>query len=479
MDYEKVGLKAGLEVHQQLDSRKLYCNCPSLLRKDEPDYEIQRRLHAVAGEGGEIDVAVKHEAFSDRKFIYQGYDDTICLLELDEEPPHQINPDAVDIALQISLLLNCKIVPISQIMRKTVIDGSNTSGFQRTVLIARDGFLETEEGKVGIWYVYLEEDAARKISAVKDSITYRLDRLGIPLVEIVTAPDIKSPEQAKSVALKIGEILRACKVKRGIGTIRQDINLSINGHPRVEIKGFQDPKIFVKVVEREVERQLEDLDKKKKMQEEVRGANPDSTTKFLRPLPGSSRMYPETDLPLLYFSKEQIDNARKKLPKMKHELKDHLEKQGASPEMIKLLLQKNKLGEYKELFEVIKKPNLIIKMLILWRSEITRHKGWTLEQTEEVLNIDLLEDVLKALKEGEIREEDVKGIMKEVAEGRKLSDALKKGEIDTEDVEEDIVRLIKEKPGLREGAYMGLLMQKYNGKVSGKVLMELIKKHLK
>jgi len=477
IDYDKIILKAGLEIHQQLDTRKLYCNCPSLLRKDEPDYEVERKLHAVAGEGGEIDVAAKHEASYDKKFVYQGYNDTICLLELDEEPPHQINSEAVDIALQISLLLNCKIVPVSQIMRKTVIDGSNTSGFQRTVLIARDGFLETQEGKVGIWYVYLEEDAARKISAEKEVKTYRLDRLGIPLVEIVTAPDIKSPEQAKSVALKIGEILRACRVKRGIGTIRQDINVSIKGHPRAEIKGFQDPKIFTKVVEKEVERQVEDLDKKEKMREEVRGANPDATTKFLRPLPSSARMYPETDLPLLYISKEQIDSARKNLPKMKHELKNNLEKQGASPEMIKLLLQKNKLGEYKELFEIFKKPNLIIKMLILWREEIARHKSWTLEQTDEVLNIDLLEDILKALKEGKIGEEDVKGIMKEVADGRKLQDALKKEE-NTEEIEEEIIKMIKEKPGLREGAYMGLLMQKYKGKVSGKLLMELIKKRL-
>jgi len=125
-----------------------------------------------------------------------------------------VNKDALNIALQISFLLNCKILPISQIMRKTVIDGSNTSGFQRTVLIARDGWVETSHGKVGIWYVYLEEDAARKISKDNDSVTYRLDRLGIPMVEVVTAPDIKSPEHAKEAALKIGEILRACKVKK-------------------------------------------------------------------------------------------------------------------------------------------------------------------------------------------------------------------------------------------------------------------------
>ncbi len=478
VDYKKLGLKAGLEIHQQLDSHKLYCNCPSLLRKENSDYEVERKLHAVAGEGGEIDVAAKHEALSDKKFVYQGYEDTTCLVELDEAPPYQINQEALNLAIQISLLLNCKIIPSSQIMRKTVIDGSNTSGFQRTVLIARDGWLETSQGKVGIWYVYLEEDAARKVSNDDDKVVYRLDRLGIPLVEVVTAPDIKNPEHAKETALKIGEILRACKVKRGIGTIRQDINVSIKGHPRAEIKGFQDPKIFVKVVEKEIERQMQDLKSKKKLREEVRGANQDGTTKFLRPLPGSARMYPETDLLLLKISKQQIDKARKNLPQLKSEMKEELIKQGMSEQLTQLILQKNKLQEFKDLAVILKNPNLIGKMLVLWREEIAKHKNWSSEKAEEILNVDLLEDMLKALKEKKISEDEVKAVMKEVADGKKLQDALKKEETNKEEIEEDIVKMIKEKPRLREGAYMGLLMAKYKGKVSGKVLMELIKKHM-
>ena len=477
-DYEKVGLKAGLEIHQQLDTHKLYCNCPSLLRKEEPDFEVKRKLHAVAGESGEIDVAAKHEVSSDKEFVYQGYDDTTCLVELDESPPFQINQEALNIAVQISLLLNCKIVPISQVMRKTVIDGSNTSGFQRTVLIARDGWIETEEGRTGIWYVYLEEDAARKIKQEKNKITYRLDRLGIPLVEVVTAPDIKTPKQAKNVALKLGEILRACKVKRGIGTIRQDINVSIKGHPRAEIKGFQDPKIFIQVVEKEVERQLKELEQKKSRREEVRGANPDATTKFLRPLPGSARMYPETDLPILKITKKQIDEVRKKIPKLKSEMKQELMKQGMSEEITQLVLQKEKLQEFKDLSVIVKNPNLIGKMIVLWREEIAKHKKWSVEETEEKLNTDTLGEILKKLKEKKIKQEEVKEVMKEISDGKKLEEALKKEEINTPEIEEEIIKLIKEKPGLREGAYMGLLMQKYKGKISGNVLMELIKKHM-
>jgi len=166
IDYSKLGLKSGLEIHQQLDTTKLFCNCPSLLRKDEPDFIVKRKLHAVAGESGEIDVAAAHEASKEKEFTYEGYS-TTCLVELDEEPPHEINKEALQTAIQIALILNCKILPITQIMRKTVIDGSNTSGFQRTVLIARDGFIETSARRVGIATVCLEEDAARIIDKEK------------------------------------------------------------------------------------------------------------------------------------------------------------------------------------------------------------------------------------------------------------------------------------------------------------------------
>jgi len=220
MDYKQIGFKCGLEIHQQLDTSKLFCNCPSILRQDNPDFEIKRKLHAIAGEEGEIDIAAKYQASLDKDFFYQAYKDSTCLVELDEEPPHEINQEALKIALQIALLMNATIQPITQIMRKTVIDGSNTSGFQRTVMIARDGYIETSEGRVGIDAIFLEEDSARPVSRERDKEIYRLDRLGIPLVEISTAPDIKTPEQSKEAALKIGDILRSCKVKRGIGTIR-------------------------------------------------------------------------------------------------------------------------------------------------------------------------------------------------------------------------------------------------------------------
>ena len=472
-EYKKIGLKSGVEIHQQLDTRKLFCHCPSLLRKDDPNFEVERKLHAVAGEEGEIDVAAAYEAGRKREFIYQGYD-TTCLVELDEEPPYLINQEALEIAIQISLLLNAKILSVSQIMRKTVIDGSNTAGFQRTVLIARDGWIETQSGKVGIENISLEEDACRIIEVREGKIVFRLDRLGIPLVEVGTAPDIKNPEQAKEVALHIGEILRSCKVKRGIGTIRQDVNMSIRGKPRVEIKGVQEPKLIGKTIIKEIERQ-----KKEKLKKgEVRKANPDGSTDFLRPLPGGARMYPETDLPLLKIPKQMIDHAKKTLPRMKHEIRKELQDQGLNPEFVKLILQKNKLDEFKELLIMGNKPNLIAKMLVLWREEISSHEGKSIEEIEKRLNIDLLEDILTLVSKKKIQEGDVKRIMNEVYKGKPLDEAIKKEKKDMKGIEEEIIKLLKAKPGLSEGAYMGLLMQKYKGKIQGNELKDLLNKHL-
>src|SRR3989338_7545639 len=311
LDYKKLKFKSGLEIHQQIDTEKLFCKCPSILRSDEPDFIITRRLHAVAGESGEVDIAAQYQSSLKKEFVYQFYKDNNCLIELDEEPPHEINQEALKIALQISILLNCKIIPITQIMRKTVIDGSNTSGFQRTVLIARDGYVETSSGKVGINTICLEEDSARKVNEDGKKKIYRLDRLGIPLIEIVTSPDISFPEQAKEVALHIGDILRSCKVKRGIGTIRQDVNISIRGENRVELKGVQDMKMFIKIIENEIKRQLKLSDLGKPTNSEVRNALADGESEFIRPMPGADRMYPETDLPLLKISRELINEIKK------------------------------------------------------------------------------------------------------------------------------------------------------------------------
>ncbi len=477
-NYDELEFKSGLEIHQQLDTGKLFCNCQSVLRQDEPDFIIKRKLHAVAGESGEIDIATKHEAEQDKEFVYQGYNDNTCLVELDEEPPHKINEESLKVALQIALLLNCKILPISQIMRKTVVDGSNTSGFQRTVLIARDGFVETASGKVEIESIALEEDSARIIEKGKNSDIYRLDRLGIPLIEITTKPDIKNPEQVKEVALHIGNILRSSKVRRGIGTIRQDVNVSIKGKARVEIKGFQNPAMMIKTIDNEIERHLDLMKKNKELKGEVRNALPDGKTKFLRPMSGAARMYPETDLPLLKISRDMINEAKKTLPKLQSEVEEELKVTGLSQEMLKLLLQEELLQEFEALLKLYNHPNFIVKALILWRKEIANREKLNEKKMQERLSVDIIESIIEKVAKKKIREEDVKGIMQELARGKSFDDAMKieKKEIN---LEEKIMNIIKEKPGLSANAYMGLIMKEFKGKIDAREVMGTIKKYIK
>lgn len=256
IDYEELGLKCGIEIHQQLNTHKLFCNCPSILRDDKPDIVIKRHLHASAGELGEVDVAAIHEKQKEQTFVYEAYTNTTCLVELDEEPPKSMNLEALEAALQVSMILGSKIVDKIQVMRKTIINGSCVSGFQRTALVSMGGKIETSLGDVRISTLLLEEDAAKEISRDNSTVIYRLDRLGIPLIELSTEPDIRSPKQCKEAAERIGMLLRSTGMaKRGLGTIRQDLNVSIEGGSRIEIKGAQDLKLIPTWIEYEVLRQ--------------------------------------------------------------------------------------------------------------------------------------------------------------------------------------------------------------------------------
>jgi len=476
VNYGELGLKCGLEIHQQLDTFKLFCNCPSLLKQTEPDFRVKRKLHAVAGESGSVDEAVAYEAGREREFLYEGYN-TTCLVELDEEPPHLINPEALKIALQVSLLLNCKILPITQIMRKTVLDGSNTSGFQRTVLIARDGYIETNYGRVGIDTICLEEDSARIIDKKSNIAVYRLDRLGIPLIEIATAPEIKNPSQAKETALLMGDILRSCQVKRGIGTIRQDVNLSIKNSARVELKGFQDIRNIEIAITKEVARQKE-LIGKRESKPEVRNVLPDGTSEFLRPMPGAARMYPETDLPILKISRDMINEAKKDLPQLRTESEKDFRKYGLNEEMIKLLFKYNKMEEFRELLHAINNPSLVAKVILMYPKEIAAKSKINIENIGEKLNKDVLSDILENVKKGKINENEIKHVMTKIAEGENIKDILASEKTDLNAIEERIKKIIKEKPGLSEHAYMGIVMAEFKGKVSGKDVMEIIKRYI-
>ena len=266
LDPEILGFMCGIEVHQQLATGKLHSRQSGELfdvtidtvPQDWPRYD--RRLRAGRGEGGKIDIAARFEARRNRSFTYVKSPNA-GLIELDDQPPLPHDQNAIDISLTVSALLQAKPVSLIQTMRKTVVDGSNTSGFQRTSLISTDGILKTKGGPVGIDLLCLEEDSARKLDTIMakngENVIYNLDRLGLPLIEIATAPDIKSPEHAKQTSIALGRVLRQTRrVRRGLGSIRQDLNVSLMCGDRVEIKGCQDLSWIPRIISIEMARQL-------------------------------------------------------------------------------------------------------------------------------------------------------------------------------------------------------------------------------
>ena len=252
---EEYEMMCGIEIHQQLDTKKLFCSCDSHLCEDGQG-AVYRRLRPTTSEMGEVDRAALAQFQRHMGYRYQCCEGTSCLVELDEEPPHDVNADAMQIALTFSEMLEADIIDEIHFMRKIVVDGSNTSGFQRTALIATDGKVKVGDRDISILSVCLEEDAARKVETKGDEILYRLDRLGIPLIEVATGPDMRTPEEVMEVAYRLGTLLRATRrVKRGIGTIRQDLNISIPGGARIELKGVGDLKMIPDYVRNEVNRQ--------------------------------------------------------------------------------------------------------------------------------------------------------------------------------------------------------------------------------
>ncbi|MFX0062448.1 MAG: Glu-tRNA(Gln) amidotransferase subunit GatE [Candidatus Hermodarchaeota archaeon] len=273
LDYEKLGFKAGIEIHAQLNTKKkLFCSCPTLLRTDEPQYYIKRKHRPVLGEMGKFDTALLIEFEKAHTIVYEGYD-TICTYELDETPPFPMSQEALEMAMSVGMLLKCEILPEVHVCRKNYLDGSVTSGFQLTALLGVNGSIPMIIGdkirkEVPISYIYIEEDAARKDSErTKDkTIFFRLDRLGFPLIEIVTYHNMNTPEEVVTIAKQLGMILKSAgKTRRGLGAIRQDINVSIKEGSRVELKGISQLDLITLSINMEIQRQQNLVQVKKEL----------------------------------------------------------------------------------------------------------------------------------------------------------------------------------------------------------------------
>ncbi len=603
LDYKTLGVKIGLEIHQQIDSHKLFCSCPSSVRDDEPDVIVTRKLRASAGETGKIDVAAEYEMRKDRHFVYQAYNSSTCAVELDEEPIHSLNSDALQVVLQAAKVMGANVVGSIQVMRKTVVDGSNTAGFQRTALVAMNGHIETGGGKISVPTICIEEESAKIVDASSEFVVYNLSRLGIPLIEIATGPEIRSPEEVKEVAEHIGMILRSTgKVKRGLGTIRQDLNVSIEGGARIEIKGAQELKLLQKLAEVEIIRQKNLVEvafelKKRKAEvfgqivditallkdssseiikeaigagsailamrlkgfsglirkelfpdtrlgkefsayariaagvggaihsdelpkhgitemeveeireklgcrdedafifvaaerekaesaiqaitgraataiagvpSEVRKANPDGTTSFLRPMPGSARMYPETDITAVVPDMSGVE-----LPELITDKAAKYETLGLGKNIARQMSR----SEEADLFDTLVQRFKSIEPLFIAETMLTTAKEI---RTRYRLDVEISDDdfevVLGSLGSGRISRDAVFEVFVEKARGKSLKEAMEKyGHLSDKELEAEVKAIIAENKDLPLQPLLGKAMGKLRGRAEGKKIVELVK----
>jgi Glu-tRNA(Gln) amidotransferase subunit E-like FAD-binding protein len=473
MNYKELGLKVGLEIHFQLDvDRKLFCNCSSAMKEKEPIAIVKRKLHPVASELGEVDIAAQFEYLRNRNFFYEVFKNESCLVELDEEPPHNPNEEALKVALQIAKLFNCKIPEYIFVMRKTVIDGSNTSGFQRTMILGFDGYFEFKGKKISITQICLEEDAAAIDKEENGNVYYKLNRLGIPLVEIDTGViEGLEPKEIEEVAYQIFLISSSTgKIRRQIGAIRQDVNVSISGGERVEIKGVQKLSLISKVIEKEVERQSELIMKGEKVQKETRVAKEDGYTEFMRPLPGAERMYPETDVKPI-----KTEDILKDL-EVPEPINKIIERYEKGYKLSKSLIESLLKTEYFFFFENVAKafpkiePSIISNILSATLKEIERK-----EKVEIKLSEERLLEFFDALNKGFVFKEAAYDILKKMNEGESVEEAVKElGLIPL--TKEEILKIIEEtkKEVSDKKKLIGIVLSKVRGRANISEVIKII-----
>jgi glutamyl-tRNA(Gln) amidotransferase subunit E len=275
-DYAELGLKSGLEIHQQLTTaKKLFCRCPAGHYSEKYHAEILRHMRPTLSELGEYDGTALMEFKTKKDIIYQLNKETVCTYEMDDAPPFELNQDALDIALEITLLLQCNVVSELHIARKQYLDGSIPTGFQRTTICGIDGWIPYKDRKIGIIQLGLEEDACREVSDAGHTRIYKTDRLSMPLIEVVTYPHMHTPQEVADVAQLIRQLTRTTgKVNRGIGATRQDVNVSIEGGTRVEIKGVPRIPMIPRLVHIEAGRQKALLEIRDKLKQ--RGLTPEN-----------------------------------------------------------------------------------------------------------------------------------------------------------------------------------------------------------
>jgi glutamyl-tRNA(Gln) amidotransferase subunit E len=257
-DYAAIGLKCGLEVHQQLlTRRKLFCRCPAGHYSSDFDAQLLRHMRPTLSEMGEYDGTALMEKKTRKNIIYHVHHATVCTYEFDDTPPFPINDEAIDIAMKLAIMLRLNLVNELHIARKQYLDGSIPAGFQRTTILGVDGWLPFKERRIGVRQLGLEEDSCRELYDRGHDRGYLTDRLGTPLIEVVTEPDMRTPQETAEVCDVIGRLCRSTgNVRRGYGATRQDVNVSVTGGTRIEIKGVAQIWRIGRLIHNEASRQV-------------------------------------------------------------------------------------------------------------------------------------------------------------------------------------------------------------------------------
>jgi glutamyl-tRNA(Gln) amidotransferase subunit E len=258
MDYADVGFMCGLEVHQQLlTDRKMFCHCPARCYTTTYDGAVLRHMRPTLSELGEYDGTALMEFKTKKNIIYLLHKENVCTYEMDDTPPFLVNQQAIDIAIEQCLMLGCDIVDEVHIARKQYLDGSIPTGFQRTAIVGVNGRLPFRGRELSITQVSVEEDSCREVSDNGHLIVWRADRLGMPLIETVTGPDLRTPDEVAEAILLVGRVCRSTgHVRVGMGASRQDVNVSVRGGRRVEIKGVPQAGWAPRLVHGEAVRQV-------------------------------------------------------------------------------------------------------------------------------------------------------------------------------------------------------------------------------
>ncbi|AIY87062.1 MULTISPECIES: Asp-tRNA(Asn)/Glu-tRNA(Gln) amidotransferase subunit GatB [unclassified Thermotoga] len=472
----------GLEIHVQLSTKtKAFCSCPADVFELPPNTAI---CPVCTGQPGALPVP---------------------------------NEEMIRFAVKTALALNCKIHKYSRFDRKNYFYPDLPKGYQISQYfypIATEGFLEIDgdEGrkKVRIRRLHLEEDAGKLVHE-GDSITrasYSLvdmNRCGVPLIEIVTEPDISSPREARVFMEKLRSIVRYLGVSTGDmekGALRCDANISVvdtetgRQSNRVEVKNMNSFRFVERALEYEFERIVKAMERGEDVERETRGW--DMATKTTVSMRGKEeesdyRYFPEPDIPPVVLSDEYLEEVKKELPELPDEKAERFMREYGLPEYdAKVLTSSKELAEFfEECVKVVNRPKDLSNWIM---TEVLRELNErNIEITESKLTPQHFADLFKLMDEGKISIKIAKEIFPEVFETGKMPSQIveEKGltQINDEKLIEELVKKAMEqnpkavqdyKSGKKKAAgfFVGYVMRETKGKANPELTNRIIQKLL-